>query len=245
LSGSAPSGLTGDPRWPRGTLMSRLDPETVDELLQLVAGQKYPSGTVLIREGAPGTHVYLLRPSGRAPSACVKVTATSESGVETMLGIRAAGDIVGELAVLGLQVRTATVTTCSTLTAHAIPADTFTAFMARRPQVWNAVTLMIAERLEWANKRRVDQAGHDAPVQTARVIADILALYGYRNGDGHEELGVPLSQAELGSLIGLSKESIAKAVGQLRKVGLIETRYRRILVLDSARLRAFAGSTKQ
>lgn len=245
MNGSGTPGLTGDPRWPRGTFMSRLDPETVDELLQLAVGQEYRSGTVLIRAGAPGTHAYLLRPAGRARSACVKVTATSESGVETMLGIRAAGDIVGELAVLGLEVRSATVTTCSTLTAHAIPADTFTAFLARRPRVWNAVTLMIAERLEWANKRRVDQAGHDATVQTARVIADILALYGYRNGDGNEELGVPLSQPELGSLIGASKESAAKAVKRLREMGLLETGYRRIIVLDSDRLRSFARLTEK
>ena len=161
--------------------MSRLDPETADELLRLAAGQEYRPGTVLIRAGGPGTHAYLLRPAGRARSACVKVTATSESGIETMLGIRAAGDVVGELAVLGLEARSATVTTCSALTAHAIPAETFKAFLARRPQVWGAVTLMIAERLEWANRRRVDYAGHDATVQTARVIADLLALYGYTN----------------------------------------------------------------
>lgn len=229
-----------DPRWPRGTLMSRLDPETADELLQLAVGQEYRPGTVLIHAGGPGTHAYLLRPAGRARSACVKVTATSESGVETMLGIRAAGDVVGELAVLGLDARSATVTTCSALTAHAIPAETFKAFLGRRPQVWGALTLMIAERLEWANRRRVDYAGHDATVQTARVIADVLALYGYRTEDGSEELGVPLSQPELGSLIGASKETAAKAVKQLREMGLIETRYRRITVLDSAALRSFA-----
>jgi CRP/FNR family transcriptional regulator, cyclic AMP receptor protein len=234
-----------DPRWPRGTLMSRLDPEIADELLQLAVGQEYRPGAVLIRAGAPGTHAYLLRPTRRARSACVKVTATSESGIETMLGIRAAGDIVGELAVLGLETRSATVTTCSALTAHAIPADTFRAFLARRPQAWNAVTLMIAERLEWANRRRVDHAGHGATVQAARVIADVLALYGYRTADGDEELGVPLSQPELGSLIGASKEAVAKAIRQLREMGLVETSYRRIIVLDSDGLRSFAKLTAQ
>ena len=122
-----------DPRWPRGTFMSRLDPERVDELLQLAVGQEYGS-TVLIRAGARGTDAYLLRPAGRARSACVKVSATSGAGVETMLGIRAAWDIVGEVAVLGLEARSATVTTCSTLTAHAIPADTFMAFLAAGPR---------------------------------------------------------------------------------------------------------------
>jgi CRP-like cAMP-binding protein len=220
--------------------MSRLDPGTVDELLGLAAGQEYRLGTVLIREGGPGTHVYLLRPAGRSRSACVKVTATSVTGVETMLGIRAAGDIVGELAVLGLDARSATVTTCSALTAHAIPADTFTAFLARRPQVWGVVTMMIIERLEWANRRRVDYGGHDATVQTARIIADVMDLYGYPAEGGGCELGVSLSQPELGTLIGASKETAAKAVRQLREMGLIMTRYRRIIVLDTAGLRLFA-----
>ena len=85
--------------------------------------------------------------------------------------------------------------------------------------------------------------GHDATVQTARVIADVLALYGYRTEDGGEELGVPLSQPELGSLIGASKETAAKAVKQLREMGLVETRYRRIIVLDSTALRSFARLT--
>jgi CRP/FNR family cyclic AMP-dependent transcriptional regulator len=240
VDGSGISAGTIDPRWPRGTLMSRLDPDTVDELLGLSAGQEYRLGTVLIREGGPGTHVYLLRPAGRGRSACVKVTATSESGIETMLGIRAAGDIVGELAVLGLDARSATVTTCCALTAHAIPADTFMAFLSRRPQAWRILTLMIAERLEWANRRRIDYSGHDATVHTARVIADVLELYGYRPAGGGEELGVSLSQLELGSLIGASKETVAKALKQLRAMGLIETRYRRIIVLDPAALRSFA-----
>jgi CRP-like cAMP-binding protein len=225
--------------------MSRLDPETADELLHLAAGREVGPGTVLIREGGPGTHAYLLRSPHRSRSACVKVTATSENGVEAMLGIRAGGDIIGELAILGLKTRSATVTTCSTLTAHAIPADTFMAFLSRRPQAWSALTLMIAERLEWANRRRIDHVGHDSTVQIARVIAEILDLYGHRTNEGSEELGVRLSQPELGSLVGASKEAAAKATRQLREMGLLTTSYRRIIVLDSAGLRSFARLTAQ
>ena len=56
---------------------------------------------------------------------------------------------------------------------------------------------------------------------------------------------MPLSQPELGSLIGASKESAAKAVKQLREMGLLETGYRRIIVLDSGRLRSFARLTEK
>jgi CRP/FNR family transcriptional regulator, cyclic AMP receptor protein len=242
MNGSkAPGSATGR-RWPHGTLMSRLDPATAEELLRLAAGQEYAAGTILIHAGAPGTHAYLLRSTRFARSACVKVTATSEDGVETMLGIHAGGDIVGELAVLGTTTRSATVTTCSALTAHAIPADTFLAFLSRCPQAWSAVTLMISERLAWANRRRIDYAGHDSAVQLARVMTELLELYGHRTPEGLE-LGVSLTQPELGSLIGASKEATAKATRQLREMSLISTKYRRIIVLDPTGLRSFAKLT--
>jgi len=227
-------------RWPTGTLMSRLDAEAADELLHLVAGGFYEPGTVLIRQGAVGNHVYLLEPTPRGTSACVKITATSENGIETLLGIRAAGDIVGEIGVLGQRPRSATVTTCSPLIGHPIPGDAFMSFLARRPHAWHAVSLMIADRLDWANHRRLDLAGYDVTVQIARVIIHILDLYGHFSSNVGE-LGVRLSQPELGSLVGASKESAAKAVRRLREMGFIETGYRTIIVLDVTGLRATAG----
>lgn len=227
-------------RWPAGTLMSRLDPRDADELLRLAAGNVYGPGTVLIRQGAAGSHVYLLEPTPRGRSACVKVTATADNGIETLLGIRAAGDIVGEIAVLGRRSRTATVTACTPLIGHPIPAHTFSSFLARRPQAWHAVSLMIADRLDWANQRRLDFTGHDVTVHIARVIIAILDLYG-RSSSNTGELGVSLSQPELGSLVGASKEAAAKSVRQLRDKGLIETGYRMIVIRDVAGLRAAAG----
>lgn len=226
-------------RWPTSTLMSRLDSGVGDELLHLAPGRFHPKGTVLITQGGAGSHVCLLRSAPHGTAACVKVTAHLENGTEALLGIRVSGDIVGELAVLGHQPRTATVTACSPLICHAISAETFMAFLGRRPEAWNAVSLMIADRLAWANRRRLDYAGHDVTVHIARVIADIVALYGYRSREGCE-LGVNLSQPELGSLVGASKEAAAKAVRRLRDLGLIETKYRRVIVTDIHRLRSIA-----
>jgi CRP/FNR family transcriptional regulator, cyclic AMP receptor protein len=233
------SAARGKPPWPAGTLMSRLDQQTAGELLRLVASKFHPAGTVLIRQGGPATHLYLLRPAPRGTSAFVKITASAENGTETLLGIRASGDIVGELAILGHRQRTATVITCSPLLAHAIPADVFMAFLGRRPNAWMAISNMIADRLEWSNRRRIDYAGYDVTVNIARVIVAIVDNYGYSSPSGGE-LGVSLSQPELGSLVGASKEAAAKAVKRLRETGLIETRYRRIIVRDVNRLRALA-----
>ena len=113
-------------------------------------------------------------------------------------------------------------------------------FLARRPQAWHAVSLMIADRLDWANHRRIDLAGYDVTVQIARVIVHILELYGFCSSNTGE-LGVRLSQPELGSLVGASKEAAAKAVRRLRETGFIKTGYRTISVRDVSGLRAAAG----
>jgi CRP-like cAMP-binding protein len=220
--------------------MSRLDPQLADEMLGLASGKRHEPGTVLIRQGGQGTHVYLLEAATQGTSACAKITAAAESGTEILLDIRAAGDIVGELAVLGWRPRTATVTACSPLIGHPIPADVFLAFLSRRPRAWHAVSLMIADRLHWANNRRIDFAEHDVTMHIARVIVDILDLYGHASSNTGE-LGVSLSQPELGSLVGASKEAAAKAVRRLREMGLIETRYRKIIIRDVAALRLVAG----
>lgn len=170
----------------------------------------------------------------------MKVTAASENGAEVLLGIRAAGDIVGEIAVLGQRPRTATVTACSPVIGHPIPRDAFLSFLARKPQVWHAVSLMIADRLEWANRRRIDFVGQNVMVHLARVIVSILDLYGQSSPDTGE-LSVSLSQPELGSLVGASKESAAKAMRNLRQMGLIGTGYRKVFILDVAGLRNLAG----
>ena len=226
-------------RWHPGSLMSRLDQRTASEFAQLAPAHSQLPGTVLIRQGAEGKHVYLIQAGSRSTCACVKVTAAAENGTEALLGIRASGDIVGELAVLAHEPRTATVTAISPLFCSAIPAETFTAFLRRRPDAWTAVTRMIADRLNWANRRRVDYASHNVTVQIARVIAEIVETYGYPSGVG-SELGVSLSQTELGGLVGSSREATAKSVRRLRDLGLLETSYRKITVRDLARLRSVA-----
>jgi CRP/FNR family transcriptional regulator, cyclic AMP receptor protein len=239
MGGTDPRARCDMPRWHPGSLMSRLDQQTASEFIRLAPAQPHLAGAVLIRQGAEGSHVCLLQAASRSTCACVKVTAASENGTEALLGIRASGDIVGELAVLGHQPRTATVTAVSPLISYAIPAKAFTAFLKRRPDAWEAVTWMIADRLNWANRRRVDYASHDVTVQIARVIADIIEIYGYRSEAG-SELGVSLSQSELGGLVGSSREATAKTVRRLRDLGLVETSYRKIIVRDLAGLRSVA-----
>ena len=52
---------------------------------------------------------------------------------------------------------------------------------------------------------------------------------------------LPLSQEEIASWVGASREAVSKALHVLRSLGIVETGRRRIAVLDLEALRRHAG----
>lgn len=226
-------------QWPAGTLMAHLDDEVGEALLAAGGATTRGSGHVLIHQGdTEDRQVYLLRSSKQGRSAIVKVTTTLENGEDCLLGVRVHGDLVGELALLRDQPRSATVTLCSDALVHTIPAGGFTTLLERHPSIWRAMAMMIADRLDWANRRRTEMAGHSVAVRLAHVLTDLVDRHGYEV-DGGFDVGVGLTQAELGRLVGAREDAVNKAMRGLRDLGLAETRYRRITVLDLANLRTF------
>lgn len=55
------------------------------------------------------------------------------------------------------------------------------------------------------------------------------------------ELGYALTQPELAAMVGVSEPSIQRALRQLRDIGVLDTGYRRIIILDMAALKEIAG----
>lgn len=212
-------------RWPSGTLMDRLSARERGELLALGIEQRVRPGTVLLRAGADGTTAILILRT------FVKISMPTASGYEALLSVRVPGDLVGEVAVLNDQPRTATATSCGDGLVRVIPAWEFKAFMAKRPLVLMKVTGMVADRLRWSNQRRVDAASVAAPTRLARVLSEMALRHGVRTPRG-VEIGVLLTQPELATLIGVSVVTAQRALKQLRQRGLIETGYRRFLVTD-------------
>ncbi len=221
--------------------MARLAADSRRDLLSLSAPRAYPADAVLIRQGEPDTHVYVLRSVRRHMSTCVKVTGLLENGHEGLLAIRVSGDLVGELAFLRDVRRSATVTTCAPALVHPISREAFLSFLQSHPDAWRAISGMLADKLEWANQRRLDFGGYDVPVRLARALVALVDRHGCPTSDGYD-LGVELSHAELGRLIGAGKDAASKAIAILRRRGLVRTSYRRVTVTHLDALRAYGGS---
>lgn len=222
-------------QWPTGTLMHRLSPSERHGLLNLGTKRWVRPGTVLLRAGATGTTAILILRT------FVKVSKRTSGGHEVLLSVRVPGDLVGEIAVLNDQPRTATATTCGTGLVSVIPRAQLKEFMASRPGVEAQLAVMVADRLRWSDEQRIDVAAFPVTTRLARVLSDMATRHGVRAPRG-VEIGVLLNQSELAALIGVSVVTAQRALKQFRDRGLIETGYRRFLVTDPNRLRAVADS---
>jgi len=220
--------------WPARSLLGVLSPQARQELLALGVQRRFEAGSVLLSEGSDDRHVLLLF------SGFAKVTARVENGETSLLAIRIGGDIVGEMAALdGTARRSATVTACVPMTTRILSTGSLHELLMRRPEVSVALTRIVADRLRWANRRRLDFRGYPAKVRLARVLVELATTYGHPV-DGGAVLGCQLTQPELAALTGAAETTIHKGLRELRLNGLLETGYRSTTIRDLSRLKRLA-----
>ncbi|MFE3250704.1 Crp/Fnr family transcriptional regulator [Streptomyces sp. NPDC059209] len=225
--------LNDSDEWPRRSLLGALSPHARGDLLGLGTEVRFEAGAVLLREGMDDRHVLVVT------SGFAKVTATVENGETSLLAVRAAGDTVGEMAAMDGTARSATVTACVPLTARVVQAGALRELLLRRPEISMALTGMVANRLRWSNRRRLDFRGYPAKVRLARLLVELADVYGSSRASS-VVIGCRLTQPELATLIGASVTTIQKVLRELRAGGLLETGYRSTVIRQPRLLRRLA-----
>ena len=222
--------------WHEDTLLGHLPARVHQELLGLGTPVGYPPRHPIVRQGDPGRHALLL------VSGFAKVVVHTESGHDVLVDFRAAGDLVGEMAVLEDRPRSASVISISPVRAKLIKGKELTDLMRRNTEISLAIARMVSARLRWADRRRVEFVACEAPTRIGRVLVDIASRYGRATIDGWD-IGMSFSQTEIASLAGVALGTVEKALQMMQRDGLVRRYYRRIVITDLARLREFGGVT--
>ncbi|MFE7314246.1 Crp/Fnr family transcriptional regulator [Streptomyces sp. NPDC057555] len=170
-----------------------------------------PARSVLLRQGDPATHVILLA-SGSA-----LITLTGDNGERTLLAVRGAGELLGELAVLDAQPRTASVIAAETCHVRIIPAADFLGFVEERnllaPLLRHAIT-----RVREAEAVRLELATASVPTRLASALGRLVEA-----ASTASELAVRLTQTELSQMIGASRNAVGTALKPWREHGWVDT----------------------
>ncbi|RZU16871.1 Crp/Fnr family transcriptional regulator [Streptomyces sp. BK239] len=179
-----------------------LGDELWNELCSLAPARTRPAGSVLMHQGAPGTHVVAVTQGSAI------VTLTGSEGQRTLLAVRGAGELFGELSVLDAQPRSATVTAVRRCTLHVIAASLFEEFVAGHNLMGVMLRHAIA-RVRTAEEVRLELA--TAPV--AQRLASALVRLAEASSSEGGEVKVPLTQEELAQLIGASRNAVGATIG--------------------------------
>jgi CRP/FNR family cyclic AMP-dependent transcriptional regulator len=153
-----------EPSWLSSTLLGRLGEVARRDLLRLGVRRSAGASQVILREGAREDHIIILI------NALTKVAVEMGDGRHALLDVRISGDVVGEISALNGTPRSATVTTCRPSVLQIVRRADFRAFLRNHPQAALEMAGIVADRLRWANRRRVDFAAYPVRVRLARVL---------------------------------------------------------------------------
>jgi len=199
----------------RSVLFAAMREDEIAELLRDARIVEVPARHTLFHAGQPGDSLYVLL-SGK-----VKVSLLSAEGKEAILSLLGSGDVFGEMSLLDGLPRSATVTSLEDCRLLAIGRQAFVQFLKRHADVALNLLAALSQRLRTTNNLVENLSFHPLPSRLARLLMDLGQRHGKARAGG-VEIGLRLSQEEMGHLVGASRESVNKQLRAWAESGLLE-----------------------
>jgi CRP/FNR family transcriptional regulator, cyclic AMP receptor protein len=212
-------------QWPPGTFVGRLVANDRAALLSAGTLIRFSDDQILLVQGDAGDFLYVLT------NGLVKVIVAAASGGETTLALRSRGDLVGEFALLDEQPRTATARAVGHVTALRIGGAAFMALAGQSPVMQATVTRYLLAKMRAATERRAAERLWDAKERLVQVLYEIARVLG-ETSEADGTVSVPITQGDLGDLAGVAVSTAERVLAELRRLGVISTRYREIIIND-------------
>jgi CRP/FNR family transcriptional regulator len=178
--------------------------------------------------GTPANHVYFL------DSGLVKIERTGDANREILLTVVSAGEIFGEQAVTGEGVFTASARVLESGVAYSIPTDVFQRICERRPDLWRLVVAHCLQRKEELEHKIEHLCHSDVRERLIYYLQDLARL-----SPTHDSTGsvIHISQNELASLVGATRETTSTTLNALARQGLISLGHRLVVIPSLETLR--------
>jgi CRP/FNR family transcriptional regulator, cyclic AMP receptor protein len=191
---------------------------------------RVPAGKPLFMEGTRSDVVVVVI-SGR-----VKVFTSAEDGTEVVLAVRGPGALLGELSAIDHQPHSASIKSLEPAEILTLGQREFAAFLQAHPRTMWLLMRILTARLRDADRKRIEFGVYDTLERVARRLVELVDRFGEPTEAGIR-ITLPLTQEELASWIGASREAVIKALHTLRDRGYLRTQRRTITVVDIEGLR--------
>lgn len=168
----------------------------------------------------------------------VLITSMAPGGREIVLGLRGAGDVIGDMSALDGAPRSASALAVGEVQAIVAPSSALTRALSDAGTAMDLLRVL-ASRLRDADRKRLEFAALETLGRVAWRLQELSERFGEPTAEGIE-VELPLSQEQLASWCGASREATVKALATLRTLGCITTGRRSVVIRDVAGLRRHA-----
>jgi CRP/FNR family transcriptional regulator, cyclic AMP receptor protein len=211
-------------------LFASLDEVALAALAAAVRVRTYSRGELVFAEGDAGDGLYVVH-SGR-----VKISVESPDGDSMLLATLSAPETFGELALIDGDDRSANAEALEPCELLWIGRQAFHSACEHHPQLTQTLLLILGRLLRRVTGQAADLALLDLEGRIARLVLRLAADAGPA-----AELDLGLTQTDLASMVGGSRQSVNQILQDLQRAGYLEISGRRLRVLRADALRRRAG----
>jgi CRP/FNR family cyclic AMP-dependent transcriptional regulator len=189
--------------------------------------RRWRRGSIVLEQSEPGNVAFVIL-SGR-----VDVLLEWPDGREFRLARLGPGDHFGEMALIDPEPRSATVVAASDVELLMVCRRDFLKELLGHPPAMLRMLAALSQRLRKTDGQVAGLVFDDA----AARLGQFLSLNADPRGG---DLAVDVSQAELATMVGATRQTIARILSDWRRAGLIKTGRRRTIILQPDKLAAFS-----
>lgn len=217
-------------------LLGGLTPEESRELRSASRCRDFAPGETIFAPDPQPSSIYLLE------RGLIRMYRLAESGAELVLGYVVRGEVFGELSVVGERPRESFAEAVHASYVWRIPREVFQRIVGGRADLVIRVTCQIADRFKHIESRIENLVFRDARSRLAHLLLELAEDFGATDPDGSVRIDLPLTQAELGKLIGATRQTVNQAIREFEVEGLVGRRDGCVVLRKPGELRVCASS---
>jgi CRP/FNR family transcriptional regulator, cyclic AMP receptor protein len=211
-------------------LFSGLDQDQLADVANRFSFRIFAPGVTIFHQDMPGTMLYLI------DNGNVRVFSIGKTGQELTISIIGPGEIFGELALLDRKPHSASVVTLTETSVWMLQARDFDDLLEKYPSLMREINLMLVSRIRNTTHLVEAMTFEDILGRLAFQLLRLMEKYGQPQDEG-VFITIPLTQAELATLVGATREHVNKCIAIMRTQNLITTEEARITLINPAGLK--------
>jgi len=200
-----------------------LTEEEMQALSSATKRRTFRSGEVIFHRDDPGQVLYMIK-EGK-----VKICIISPDGQEVSLTVFGKGEVFGEFALLDGLPRSADAVALEKVECYTLQRSDFQNAILKNPKIAILVLEALSKRLRNTNNMVEDLIFLDVYGRVAKKLLELADAHGVKTEEG-VVIDVRLTQQELASMVGASRESVNKVLGYFTDKNFISTDKHRITI---------------